>query len=151
MTARSRRRRAEMNLIDAAIAHCKKYADEWWAATDDALDLYRAVQEYEALGLQALGPAEPGKRDTSAAAAASLTDVSGEALVCFNEIVAAGGLTVDQLEVILRRPHQSVSARVNDLVRKGWIVESGMKRKTRSGRQAIVWVPSELARKEAPT
>jgi hypothetical protein len=43
-----------------------------------------------------------------------------------------------------------VSARVNDLMKKGWIVDSGIRRKTGSGRSAIVWRPSALAMEKLP-
>ena len=37
-------------------------------------------------------------------------------------------------------PAQSVSARINGLHRDAYIVDSGIRRKTRYGRNAIVWV-----------
>jgi len=89
--------------------------------------------------------------DTSTAAAASVADTVGKlAGECFDEIAVIAynggvGLTVDQIEQILKRTHQSVSARVNGLRDKGWVVDSGIKRPTRSGRKAIVWAPTTLA------
>ena len=56
------------------------------------------------------------------------------------------GYTVDQLEQRLSRSHQSISARVNNLREMGWIVDSGVRRETRSGRQAIVWTLSDKAK-----
>ena len=53
------------------------------------------------------------------------------------------GLTVDQLEQDLKMRHQSCSARVNQLRDEGWIVDSGQRMETRSGRAAIVWKPSQ--------
>lgn len=50
------------------------------------------------------------------------------------------GMTDDELEVISGMSHQTVSARRNGLVRKGLVRDSGFRRATRSGRQAIVWV-----------
>lgn len=53
---------------------------------------------------------------------------------------APDGLTCDEIEEKLNMSHQTVSARVRGLVRKGgFIVDSGKVRKTRSGRNAIVW------------
>lgn len=49
------------------------------------------------------------------------------------------GWTDDDLERALLRSHQSVSAARNTLVRKGYITDSGQRRKTRSGNPAIVW------------
>lgn len=49
-----------------------------------------------------------------------------------------GGLTVDELERLTGRPHQSVSARVHELESVGVLYSCGM-RQTRSGRWASVW------------
>lgn len=50
------------------------------------------------------------------------------------------GLTCDELEQILDGKHQSVSAKIREGVLNKEIEDSGMRRKTRSGRKAIVWV-----------
>lgn len=55
------------------------------------------------------------------------------------------GMTCHELEARLRRPHQSVSPRVHELERAGWIVNSGRVRKTPTGSEAIVWVPTDKA------
>jgi hypothetical protein len=52
----------------------------------------------------------------------------------------AKGMTGDELSVLLQLPAQSVSARINGLHKDAWIVDSGLRRKTRYGRNAIVWV-----------
>jgi hypothetical protein len=52
----------------------------------------------------------------------------------------AKGMTADEISVLLDLPAQSVSARINGLHRDAYIVDSGMRRKTRYGRNAIVWV-----------
>jgi hypothetical protein len=52
----------------------------------------------------------------------------------------AYGATDDELEVTLGRTHQSVSAARNTLVRKGQVIDSGRRRKTRSKNAAIVWL-----------
>lgn len=49
------------------------------------------------------------------------------------------GLTCDELEVMLGGRHQSVSSRIRYGVKNDLIINSGKKRKTRSGRNAIVW------------
>lgn len=49
------------------------------------------------------------------------------------------GFTCDELETELSRSHQSVSSAIRGGVIQGLIVDSGSRRKTRSGRQAIVW------------
>jgi hypothetical protein len=49
-------------------------------------------------------------------------------------------MTADEISVLLELPAQSVSARINGLHRDAYIVDSGIRRKTRYGRNAIVWV-----------
>jgi hypothetical protein len=144
MTARSDRERIEGAVIDAAVSFVNApfYARE--------AKLRSAVREYEAFGLANLsqyGTTSNNSTDTSAQAAASIGDISGLARTCFDEIVLAGGATCHQLTQVLGRPHQTVSARVNDLMRRGWIVDSGLRRPTASGRQAIVWRPTQQALK----
>ena len=156
MTTRSTRERADQRLIDAAYkyrnAECDRvHPDYAYQVAAAASNLLVAVDQHEQLGLAPLSPRAAqsnNSTDTSAEAGASLGDVSGLARTCFDEIVLAGGLTVFQLTQVLGREHQTVSARVNDLMRKGWCVDSGLRRKTGSGRNAIVWKPSALALKE---
>lgn len=50
-----------------------------------------------------------------------------------------GGATDDELERLLGRSHQSVSGARNALVRKGYVVDSGERRKNSHGNVAIVW------------
>lgn len=146
MTRTSERERAEQELIDAAIS----FSDAPFYSNPAPLEarLRNAIEAYKALGIAQLaqrGATSNNSTDTSAQAAASLGDVSGLARICFDEIVLAGGLTVYQLTQVLGREHQTVSARANDLMRKGWIVDSGIRRKTGSGRNAVVWKPSHAA------
>lgn len=58
---------------------------------------------------------------------------------------APDGLTCDEVEILLGLRHQTASARVHELMRCGSIVEQGRKRRTRSGRNAVVWVSKERA------
>ena len=53
------------------------------------------------------------------------------------------GLTCDQLETMTKRSHQTVSASLYHIRKKGLIADSGERRPTRSGRQAIVWVTTD--------
>ena len=52
----------------------------------------------------------------------------------------AKGMTADEISTLLLLPAQSVSARINGLHKDGYIKDSGARRKTRYGRNAIVWV-----------
>lgn len=79
---------------------------------------------------------------TSQAAAASL---SPETLGHLHTVILAAirgsgltGMTCDQVELELQLSHQTASARVHELARRGRIVTDST-RPTRSGRRAQVW------------
>ncbi|QDP65715.1 MAG: hypothetical protein GOVbin1773_10 [Prokaryotic dsDNA virus sp.] len=63
------------------------------------------------------------------------------------------GFTDDELETRMQRSHQTVSARRRGLEQKGLIEKTGLKRKTRSGRAAMVYkiidglTPDEIERR----
>jgi predicted transcriptional regulator len=50
------------------------------------------------------------------------------------------GMTCDEVEIALGLTHQTASARVNELMKKKLIIDSTLRRKTRSGRKATVWI-----------
>lgn len=54
------------------------------------------------------------------------------------DIIKAGSRTCDEVEEFTGKPHQTISAAINALMRDGLIRAIG-KRPTRSGRQANVW------------
>lgn len=54
------------------------------------------------------------------------------------------GATCDEVEAALEMKHQTASARIRELVLKDRICDSGMRRKTRSKRKAIVYVLPEF-------
>jgi hypothetical protein len=56
----------------------------------------------------------------------------------------AKGMTADELSILLELPAQSISARINGLHKDAFIVDSGLRRKTRYGRNATVWVAYPL-------
>jgi len=47
--------------------------------------------------------------------------------------------TCDEMEMLLEGKHQSVSAQIRHEVIDGKVEDSGLRRPTRSGRNAIVW------------
>ena len=53
--------------------------------------------------------------------------------------LSAWPATCDEIEVGLEGRHQSVSSRIRKGVQDGFIENSGEKRRTRTGRNAIVW------------
>lgn len=81
-----------------------------------------------------------GHRETSKRAARSMVPhVERLERRVWDAIHVAAGLTSDEVEVQLALPHQTVSARIHSLMRRGNLRDSGRRRPTRSGRQAIVW------------
>lgn len=61
-------------------------------------------------------------------------------------LVSAGtrGNTDDEIELITRLRHQTVSARRRELVLLSVVCDSGRTRMTRSGRRATVWIATVL-------
>jgi predicted ArsR family transcriptional regulator len=53
------------------------------------------------------------------------------------------GLTCDEIEVDLRFRHQTASARIRELVLAGFLIDTGRRRQTRSGRPARVYTASK--------
>lgn len=172
MSERSKRRDLEMAVIDAAVhlaSARKQYGESLLyfagSAVDEVVDAALAYAEY---GLANLDRPRAGLRapQTSHDAAEwakqfALTDAGA----VFRQIYYAWqrahsfdtwrfgpgetvpeGRTTDEVEEELNRTHQSISARVNALKDAGWIIDSGQRRKTRSGREAIVWTPTQAAR-----
>lgn len=54
------------------------------------------------------------------------------------KIAGKDGATTEQIEQRLDKSHQTVSARVNELKREGLIFDTGLRRKTKNGRNAAV-------------
>ena len=82
--------------------------------------------------------------DTSRAVAPRIREGSlqDDVLTLFVNLAHTGvaiGATDDDIEVALKRSHQSVSGARNTLVRKGYLVDSGERRPNRYGNMAIRW------------
>lgn len=85
-------------------------------------------------------------QETSRDAAASIRPYrKGMCLKVLACIQSAGteGKTDDEVEIELGMRHQTASARRKDLVDDGLVVKKGIKRATRSGRGAFVWIATE--------
>lgn len=93
-------------------------------------------------------PAYARGSDTSQAAASAVASVARQLRFrVLAEIQSRGadGLTCDEIELRMDLKHQTASARVNELMEEGLIVDSQQRRATRSGCKAVVWVvASEL-------
>ena len=57
----------------------------------------------------------------------------------FDHIQMDGGKTCDEIEVELSMRHQTASCFISNLKDEGFLRDSGKRRMTRAGRQAIVW------------
>ncbi len=78
--------------------------------------------------------------DTSREAALSLHPISGALRQRVLEVITrSAGMTCDEVEDRTGLSHQTASARVNELSRLGLLIDTGERRKTRSGRNAKVW------------
>ena len=91
------------------------------------------------------GPVPHNRTDTSRAAAASQ---QGESLARKRRIVYdyirshSQGATCDEIEVATGMRHSTISARINELWSREpvLVVDSGVRRLTRSNRSAKVWI-----------
>lgn len=87
-------------------------------------------------------PVPSNGRDTSNEAAESIAhDASRLRRLVWTTIHAHVGLTCDEVEVITNLRHQTASARIYELHTRGRLIDSGYRRRTRSKRLAIVWIP----------
>ena len=97
------------------------------------------------------GAGAAGRRPTSIAAAH--TDLPAKRTHRYDVIkhvvarhrFANTGMTTDEIEKLTGKSHQSISSAVNHCEAAGWIKDSGERRKTKFGREAIVYVPTDLA------
>lgn len=99
------------------------------------------ARQVAAIPLRALS--RRGGPPTSRRAAASIEHVAGtRRQVVYDLIVAAGadGLTDDEGESHLEWKSQQWTPRRHELLRLGLIRDSGRRRRTSSGRTAIVWI-----------
>lgn len=79
--------------------------------------------------------------ETSRAAAESVRESAQSVRRRVLELIRQrGGLTADEVAVLLGTMHNTTSPRVTELVLTGQLVDSGHRRRTRTGRQAVVWI-----------
>lgn len=78
-------------------------------------------------------------QDTSFAAFISIDHETLGARVLAHLEISTDGYTCDELEQVLRGKHQTISASLSKAKKAGLIKDTGKRRKTRSGRNAIVW------------
>ncbi len=91
------------------------------------------------------GGIPPHVKDSDTSLAAAVSQLPAAASVRSRVLVhvraARGrGVTCDEIEEQMAGRHQTISARVRELVQLGFIRDSGVRRKTRSGRKARIYV-----------
>lgn len=147
MAEAGKRRQAELKLIEAAYRWRRSMLSTGPATFElaDAIDALRGIP----LDAPDGAPVSAKAPKTAKDAAVEFQPLAGAlAMSVFDMIASANlagarGYTSDQLEQLMNRQHQSISARLNELRNKGWIMDSGVRRPTRAGRSAIVWEPTE--------
>ena len=87
-------------------------------------------------------PFVPSSKTSKAAADSMKEDAKAIREWVYRLIEASGptGFTDDELEQILKKRHQTISARRRELVLDGIVKDSGRVRPTRSKRNATVWI-----------
>jgi len=100
----------------------------------------------EAIGAPTAHIANP---ETSHEAAESMRQAAPSVRQRIMQVIKDSGLhgaTDDEIEQITGLRHQTASAARRSLSKVGHVVDSGERRKTSSGRNAIVWIKNPYAR-----
>jgi hypothetical protein len=134
--------------------YCQRHADEMAARVGAAVTRLpkrdTATSDLFAPEPERLPPTPAAQgQDTSDAAGHSVQHKArGQAIVLLRLINARGytGLTCDELEVVTGWPHQTVSGRLWQMEKRGWLERTGVQRPTRSGSQAKAYTLTERGR-----
>jgi hypothetical protein len=81
--------------------------------------------------------------DTSFEAAERVLPVSGTQRAKVFDALSLSGLTDEEIGLVLKMNPSSVRPRRGELVNEGWVKDSGKRRKTDAGYNAIVWQITE--------
>jgi hypothetical protein len=112
-------------------------------------ELLAVIKRHESVRqkeLQDYGQLRRNPHETEVAAAAmQVGRVGTKRRQVYDLIKACGcyGATDDEVMVRIAFSHSNATARRGELVKGGYIVDSGQRRKTRTGSDAIVWVTPE--------
>ncbi len=89
--------------------------------------------------------------DTSAAAYAGIMDAAGHLRAIVHQALYAhpAGLTVDEVCALAGYPRYSLQPRFSEMLKKGIIRDTGLRRRNVSGAKAIVWRATVLDRQES--
>lgn len=82
-----------------------------------------------------------GRQETSRKAAERIAPKAGSLRAQILDLIRLkDGLTRDEIEELTGIRSNTVNPRLKELADGGWIMDSRLRRKTRSGSDAIVWV-----------
>jgi len=84
-------------------------------------------------------PYQRGSDTSLAAAISQVPHLAEKEARILEDVRANGSSTCDEIEVRTGMLRLTIGARVNGLVRKGLLCDSGVRRLTRWGRAAVVW------------
>lgn len=130
------------------------YVQHRWLAVDhrrEATTLALAWQDYADECLKLDGKGTASARQTSILAGVTTLPNKGSvrrkviAIVVAHHAHYRTGLATFELEARLHKSHQTVSSAVNFAEQHGWIKDSGLRRKTQFGKDAIVYEPTAMA------
>jgi len=153
----TRRKRDELreNVIIAARTWREVYYLLDGPLNEALIDAVRALDEYEAAAITGAGARSvAGAPETSAQAAGLAEPVQYSTRHRVIRILdrrmerGGNGMTDDELEEASGNSHQTVSSARNWLVEAGWVRDTGIRRKTRSHRQAVVWELTPAGRQQ---
>lgn len=139
------RRDAELHVLEMAARFTKWASRNPSTMPSEVTDLMDAVVALEQIPLELPSTAPVKNRAPLTAQQAAAWMRGDRAVGMAGRIVRhmrrnyPAGYTVDYLEEVLGGRHQTVSARVHELRKAGWIRTSGVTAKTRSGRDAEVY------------
>lgn len=114
----------------------KQDADDWHAQKVDREAVTASI--YDSPNKTKTMISQTDFIDTSAAAKPTATEAEALREQCFN-LLQGGSYTADEVATMLRKSILSIRPRIAELHRKGWIFDSGKRRKNASGHGAIVW------------
>ena len=90
---------------------------------------------------------DPDTSDAAAAAASAFVGTHEQRILAFLDSAGSKGGTKDEIGTGTGLAAIAVSRRMKALQERGRVLDSGMRRKTPAGKEAIVWVSVQATRK----
>lgn len=121
------------SLPEEALASCKQRIDSVTKFVDRA-------HGYNSTSHEAIWRRSGRDTDIDAAISQTSESLTQNQHLALQLIIEHAGLTDQELSLAANRPKDSIAPRRVNLMHKGFVVDSGKRRATRSGHSAIVWV-----------